>query len=161
QVRAFRLLADKATSRNGQVVYAVALTSQQAKSEPKKAPAPKETLLFDFERPADLKVWSNLILPDIKQKEPPVKMERSFENATRGEPSLKLTFAGGRWPTITTADVPDDWMPYWTFRADVTASRHCLVGFTVMQQKSQRGGGWDATVSRWTKTAFLKPGKNT
>ena len=24
-------------------------------------------------------------------------------------------------------------MPYWTFRADVTASRDCLVGFTVMQ----------------------------
>jgi hypothetical protein len=31
----------------------------------------------------------------------------------------------------------------------------------VMQEKSQRGGGWDPTVSRWTKTAFLKPGKNT
>src|SRR5262249_31603334 len=27
-------------------------------------------------------------------------------------------------------------------------------------EKSQRGGGWDATVSRWTKTELLKPGKN-
>ena len=52
-------------------------------------------------------------------------------------------------------------MPYATFRADVTASRHCLVGFTVLQEKSQRGGGWDPVVSRWTKTEFLKPGKNT
>lgn len=125
------------------------------------APAPRETLLFDFEGPADLKVWSNLELPDVKQKEPPVKLELSAENATRGKHSLKMTFAGGRWPTITTTAVPEDWMPYWTFRADVTASRHCVVGFTVMQEKSQRGGGWDATVSRWTKTAFLNPGKNT
>ena len=159
QVRTFRLLADKATSRNGQVVYAVALTDQQAKAAAKEEPTPKETLLFDFENPADLKVWSNLELPDVK--EPPVKIELSAENATRGKQSLKLTFAGGRWPTITTTDVPEDWMPYWTFRADVTASRYCLVGFSVMQEKSQRGGGWDPTVSRWTKTAFLKPGKNT
>jgi hypothetical protein len=161
QVHAFRLLADKATSRNGQVVYAVALASQQPKKGLKEAPAPRETLLFDFESPADLKVWSNLTLPDVKHKEPPVKIELSGDNATRGKQSLKLTFAGGRWPTITTTDVPADWMPYWTFRADVTASRHCLVGFTVLQEKSQRGGGWDPTVSRWTKTAFLKPGKNT
>jgi hypothetical protein len=161
QVSAFRLLADKATSRNGQVVYAVALASQQPKKGPKEAPAPKETLLFDFERPADLTVWSNLMLPDVRQKEPPIKIELSGDNATRGKQSLKLTFAGGHWPTITTTDVPADWMPYWTFRADVTASRHCLVGFTVLQEKSQRGGGWDPTVSRWTKTAFLKPGKNT
>lgn len=161
QVRAFRLLADKATARNGQTVYAVALTSQQPKAGSKEAPTPKETLLFDFEKPADLKVWSNLQLPDGKQQEPPVKIELSAENATRGKHSLKLTFAGGRWPTITTTDVPADWMPYWTFQADVTASRHCLVGFTVLQEKSQRGGGWDPTISRWTKTAFLKPGKNT
>src|SRR5207247_7510409 len=154
------LLADQATARNGEVVYAVALTSQQAKAAVKEIPAPKETLLFDFEKPADLSVWSNLKLPDVKQKEPPVKIELSAGNATRGKHSLKLTFAGGRWPTITTTDVPEDWMPYWTFHADVTASRHCIVGFTVLQEKSQRGGGWDATVSRWTKTAFLKPGKN-
>ena len=160
-VRALRLLADRATSRNGQVVYAVALVAQQPKTGPKEAPVPKKTLLFDFERPADLKAWSNLELPDVKQKEPAAKMELSSENATRGKHSLKIIFAGGRWPTITTTEVPEDWMPYWTFQADVTASRHCLVGFTVMQQKSQRGGGWDPTVGRWTKTAFLKPGKNT
>src|SRR5262249_44730010 len=32
--------------------------------------------------------------------------------------------------------------------------------FTVMQEKSQRGGDWDPLVSRWTKTAFLRPGTN-
>src|SRR5439155_12512700 len=44
QVRAFRLLADKATSRNGQVIYAVALAGQQPKAGAKEAPLPKETL---------------------------------------------------------------------------------------------------------------------
>ena len=128
------------------------------------APEPKaaeETLLFDFEEQADLKAWSNLELPEDKAKEPPAKIELSTENATRGKQSLKLTFAGGRWPTITTTQIPADWMPYWTFKADVTASRRCVVGFSVLQEKSQRGGGWDATVSRWTKTEFLNPGKNT
>src|SRR5262249_33996661 len=125
-----------------------------------KAP-PKEVVLFDFEDQADLKAWANLELPEAKEKEPPARVELSPENATRGKQSLKITFAGGRWPTVTTTRVPEDWMPYWTFRADVTAGRDCVVGFTVLQEKSQRGGGWDATVSRWTKTEFLKRGKNT
>ena len=42
-------------------------------------------------------------------------MELTAENATRGKQSLKLTFAGGRWPTITTTDIPEDWMPYALF----------------------------------------------
>ncbi len=158
---AFRLLADRATARKGQVEYSVALRSVVSVVPPQPKPAPEETLLFDFEDQADLKAWSNLELPDAKSKEPAAKIELSSENATRGKQSLKITFAGGRWPTITTTQVPGDWMPYWTFRADVTASRPCVVGFTVLQEKSQRGGGWDATVSRWAKTEFLKPGKNT
>jgi len=128
---------------------------------PQSKPAPKEVLLFDFEDPADLKAWSNLELPGAKVKEPAAKLELSDDHATSGKKSLKVTFAGGHWPTITTTQVPTDWMPYWTFKADVTVSRHCVVGFTVMQERSQRGGGWDATVSRWTKTEFLKPGRNT
>jgi len=138
----------------------VCLLGLPASAEEAKPP-PEETLLFDFEEQADLKAWSNLELPDARRKEPAAKIEHSTENATRGKHSLKITFAGGRWPTITTTQVPGDWMPYWTFRADVTASRHCVVGFTVLQEKSQRGGGWDPTVSRWTKTEFLKPGRNT
>jgi hypothetical protein len=132
-----------------------------ASAQPKSPPAPKETLLFDFENADDLKAWSNLELPDPKRKEPLARFELSTENATHGAHSLKITFAAGRWPTLTTTAVPEDWMPYATFRADVTVGRHCLVGFTVLQEKSQRGGGWDPTVSRWTKTEFLKPGKNT
>ncbi|MFO0966758.1 MAG: DNRLRE domain-containing protein [Gemmataceae bacterium] len=121
--------------------------------------APPERLLFDFEDAAALKDWSNL--DSGKAREPAARIERSTEHATSGKHSLKITFAGGRWPTITTTNVPANWMPYWTFKADVTVGRHCVVGFTVLQEKSRRGGGWDATVSRWTKTEFLQPGTNT
>jgi hypothetical protein len=34
-----------------------------------------ERTLFDFENADELKCWSNLELPDAKQKEPPVKVE--------------------------------------------------------------------------------------
>jgi hypothetical protein len=123
-------------------------------------PAPAEKMLFDFEDDADLKAWSNLELPDAKQKEPPAKIELSTENVTAGKHSLKITFVGGIWPTITTTQVLDDWTPFQTFKADVTVGRTCLVGFTALQEKSQRGTGWDAGISRWARTFFLKPGKN-
>jgi hypothetical protein len=117
-------------------------------------------LLFDFENSADLRAWSNLELPEAKAKEPPAQIALSTDHATSGKHSLKLTFAGGNWPTVTTTEVLSDWLPYQTFEADVTVARHCVVGFTALQEKSQRGVGWDALVSRWTKTAFLQPGLN-
>jgi hypothetical protein len=117
-------------------------------------------LLFDFENPADVKAWSNLEMSDVKAKEPPVQITLAPEHATSGKHSLKLTFAGGNWPTVTTTEVLNDWLPYQTIEADVTVARHCVVGFTALQEKSQRGEGWDALVSRWTKTAFLQPGQN-
>jgi hypothetical protein len=129
-----------------------------AAAEPPASPASK--MLYDFEDEADVKAWSNLELPDAKDREPPVRVERVAEHATSGKHSLKLTFAGGRWPTVTTTQVTDDWLSHPTFHADVTASRPCVIGFTVMQEKSQRGGGWDANISRWTKTVFLKAGTN-
>jgi hypothetical protein len=124
------------------------------------ADQPAVKVLFDFEEAADLTAWSNLALPDAKEKEPPAKIELSTEHATSGKRSLKITFAGGRWPTITTTQVLDDWLPYHTFEADVTVSRACLVGFTALQEKSQRGDGYDLSISRWTKTALLRPGTN-
>jgi hypothetical protein len=139
-------------------IFVLTLVMTSSAADPK--PAAPDKVIFDFEDAADLKAWSNLELPDAKQKEPPVKIELSTENATSGKHSLKLTFAGGRWPTITTTQIPDDWTPWQTFQADVTVSRPCLVGFAVLQEKSKRGGGWDDLISRWTKTAFLKPGAN-
>ncbi|WP_020471025.1 DNRLRE domain-containing protein [Zavarzinella formosa] len=124
------------------------------------ADVPPEKSLYDFENEADLKTWANLELPDAKDKEPPVKFELSGDHATSGKHSLKLTFAGGLWPTITTTQVTQDWLAYKTFKADVFADRHCVIGFTLHQEKSIRGEGWDPVISRWTKTVFLKPGKN-
>ena len=68
--------------------------------------------LFDFEDAAELKLWSNLELPDAKPKEPAAKFELSAEHVTSGKHSLKITFAGGRWPTLTTTQIPADWLSY-------------------------------------------------
>jgi len=121
---------------------------------------PADKLVFDFEDPADVNGWSNLALEGAKEKEPPAKIERSTDHATSGKHSLKLSFAGGLWPTATTESVSQDWLEFKTFKADVTVSRPCVVGFTLLQEKSQRGDDWEPVTSRWTTTAFLKPGKN-
>src|SRR5438067_2350845 len=44
------------------------------------------------------------------------------------------------------------------FPADVTVGRPCVVGFAALQENSKRGGDWDGAVSRWTRTAILRPG---
>lgn len=126
------------------------------------SPVRADKVLYDFEVAADLQGWSNLELP--KDKEPPVKIELAPAHATSGKHSLKLTFAGGLWPTITTTHVTQDWLDakaFKSFKADVTVNRPCVVGFTLLQENSQRGYGWDPAISRWVKTAFLQPGKNT
>ena len=116
----------------------------------------KEKIIFDFEDAADLKAWAN-VLPDpkAKKKDPPAKIELVAENATSGKQCLKLTFAGGKCPAVATEQVAQDWLAYQTFQADVTVSRECKVGFAIMQDK-----GEGPPISRWTKTAFLQPGKN-
>jgi len=120
-----------------------------------------DKVLYDFEDPAMLKSWSNLDLKPLLKPEPPVTFALSTDHATSGKHSLKLTFAGGEWPTIATTEVTQDWFTYLTFKADVTVPRTCVVGFTLFQEKSTRGGGWDNVISHWTTTAFMKPGKNT
>src|SRR5262249_1832746 len=120
-----------------------------------------DKVLFDFEDDADLKAWSNLELPAPAPKEPAAKVELSTDNATSGKRSLKITFAGGRWPTLTTTAGPDDWMAWETFQADGAVSKPCLLGFSVLQENSKRGGDWDGAVSRWCKTELLTPGKHT
>jgi hypothetical protein len=120
----------------------------------------EELVLFDFEEAGDLKAWTNLELSDAKMKEPAAVIERSIDKASSGKHSLKITFAGGAWPTLTTTSVPADWNAWNTFHADVWVSRPCVVGFTVLQEQSKRGEGYEEAVSRWTRTAFLKAGKN-
>ena len=117
-------------------------------------------VLYDFEAKDALAGWENLVLEQSKEQEPAVKLEQAAEHATSGKQSLKLTFAGGNWPTVTTTKMDDAWLHFQTFHADVFAPRACLVGFTIFQEKSQRGEGWDPLISRWTKTAILRKGEN-
>jgi len=92
--------------------------------------------------------------PLESSKEPKAKVERTSDGA------LRITFAGGRWPTVATSAIPDDWTPWKSFAAEVTVGRDCLVGFEAVQEKSRRDESWDGVISRWAKTVFLKAGKN-
>src|SRR5262245_58178801 len=139
------------------IVMAAAIAGADEKS------TPGERIVFDFEDPIEISAWSSAPVagnPATKVKDPPPRFELSNDNATSGKHSLKITFAGGEWPTIATTRVPADWLTHQTFCADVIVPRPCLVGFTVMQEKSRRGEGWDEMVSRWTKTVPCHAGRN-
>jgi hypothetical protein len=124
------------------------------------AKEPDDLMLFDFEKADDLKAWTNLDLSGARVKELAARIERSRAMASSGNHSLKITFAGGAWPTLTTTRVPADWTAWQTLKADVMVSRPCVVGFTAWQERSKRGEGYEEAVSRWTRTVFLKTGKN-
>jgi hypothetical protein len=121
-------------------------------------PQDGEKALGDLEDPAGLQSWSNLELPGVK--EPAVTLELTADGARSGRHALKITFAGGTWPTVACSRVPEDLTAFKTLLADVTVGRPCVVGFTFFQEKSQRGDGWAPVVSRWSSTQFLKPGLN-
>jgi len=145
-----------------------------------------DRVLFDFEDETALQAWLPLDLnaallkqwevaaavavkegkptpkkPGPMPTEPAPKIELSPQNATAGKHSLKITFAGGTWPAITTTKIPlpGDWKEFQTFKADVTVSRPCLVGFRIMQEKSVRDSTWEGDISRWEKTALLPAGR--
>src|SRR4051794_7703682 len=126
------------------------------------AAAPKspvtDRVLFDFEDAGQAAAWAPVAMG--KAAEPAAKVERVADPAAGGH-RLKVTFAGGTWPAVGTTRIPDDFGPWETFRADVTVARPCVVGFTVLQEGSKRGGDWDGAVSRWSKTAILSAGTHT
>jgi hypothetical protein len=108
-------------------------------------------LLAAQDTPLDVQGWGNLAIPG--EKEPAAVVERSGDG-------VKITFAGGTWPTVASSNVPGDWTSFKTLKAEVTAGRPCLIGFTLFQEKSRRGDGWDPVISRWTTTRFLRAGRN-
>jgi hypothetical protein len=150
----------------------------------------EEKMLFDFEDEAGLRGWTPTNVGDLREDarkavferlarekgaaapwyqppapplapEPPVKLELAAEHATSGKHSLKLTYAGGRLPTVGTDAVPvADWSGYKTFRADVTASRTCVVVVRVMREGSRRGDDWEGMISRYEEVARLEAGRN-
>jgi hypothetical protein len=103
-----------------------------------------------LDKAAEAGAWA----PLEPSKDPKAKVERTSEGA------LRITFAGGSWPTLATSAVPEDWSPWKSLAAEVTVGRDCLIGFQAVQEKSRRDDSWEGVVSRWAKTSFLKAGRN-
>jgi hypothetical protein len=152
--------------------------------------AAEDRALFDFDREPAVKAFANIDVYALREgearaaieaaaraatnpatapaykspasmpSEPAVRIERSAPGAD-GKCGLKLTFAGGRMPTISAPCLLDDWRPYQGFVADVTASRTCVVVFRAMAQTSKYGTGYNQGVSRWEFAARLTAGRNT
>ncbi|MCL2641788.1 MAG: DNRLRE domain-containing protein [Phycisphaerales bacterium] len=110
------------------------------------APPKPDQLLFDF----NAQNWSVVENPDAKAKEPDATV-----SADNGK--LQITFAGGQFPAVGTSTVPiADWSPFNAVKVDVTAPRHCVVGFRARtDQDDPKDMG-----TRWEVTSFLNPGLN-
>lgn len=117
--------------------------------------------LVDLEASDAVKAWSSLEPSDPEPTEPAASAQIVEASTAGGKHTLRITFAGGTWPAITTTQIAGDWELYRTFKADVTVNRACVVGFRALQQKSRRDESWDGLISRWVKTAFVHPGTNT
>jgi len=77
-----------------------------------------------LEKAADAASWQDLGLA----KEPKAKVERGPAGRFR------IVYAGGRWPTVATSEIPEDWSPWKTLAAEVTVERDCLFGFEAVQE---------------------------
>ncbi len=141
-------------------LFLTGLLASRTGGAPKREVLP-DLVLYDFEEPQAASAWKNLEPSDPEPNEPPAKVEVVRENATHGTHSLRITFTGGTWPAVTTTQVAKDWTPYFTFKADVTVKRAGVIGFRALQETSKRDESWDGAVSRWVKTEFVQPGKNT
>lgn len=148
--------------------------------------AAEDHVLFDFKEPGCDRAWSNVdiyalrqaeakteaearakagqpvaTLPAALPAEPPVRIDRSDQGAGGGRYALKLTFAGGQFPTVSAKSPLADWRPYKSFRAEATASRTCLLVFRAMARTSRYGTSYADGCSRWEFAARLEAGRNT
>jgi len=106
--------------------------------------------------PVKIAPYKELVQP---AKEPDIQIEQATDGVS-GKRGMRLTFAGGRMPTIAMKPSETDWTKFKTFKATVTASRTCLVVFRVMCDKSQYGTQHNDGVSRWEFAARCEAGKN-
>ncbi|MFB3892978.1 MAG: DNRLRE domain-containing protein [Phycisphaerae bacterium] len=151
----------------------------------------EDKVLFDFRDKDAAKAWSNIDMAALREAEakatiaalartatnpatvpvyrppasapaePQVKIEIAPCGETAGQNCLRLTYAGGRMPTISTPSPLDDWRPYKAFMADVTVGRTCMVVFRAMAATSKYGVGYNDGCSRWEFAARCEKGKNT
>ena len=121
--------------RSGALLLWLSTTLGAVQARP---PGAQDRTLFDFEEEEEPARWSACRLPEVKEEEPAVRVERTPKGATSGRYALKLTFTGGFWPAVSTdrIAVPGPWKEFQTLLADVTVDRRCLVGFRVYQSRS-------------------------
>src|SRR5678815_3716652 len=89
---------------------------------PAAAPATTvDAVLFDFEEEADVARWGPCAIPEVKENEPALKIERISDQATSGRGALKLTGGGGFWPAVATEHIPvaGDWKEFKILKVDV------------------------------------------
>src|SRR5689334_24102129 len=83
-------------------------------------PAAVEAVLFDFEEEGDAARWTPRAIPEVKEAEPALRVERVADHATSGSHALKITAQGGFWPAVATDHTPvaGDWREYKILKAD-------------------------------------------
>jgi len=128
-----------------------------------KAADDKDQALFRFEGEASATDWMPVKLPEIDKEQPPPTIEivaqpKSKAGDTPVGKCLKITFAGGEWPTVATTKIPvaGNWKSYQTLKADVTVDRPSVAYFRIYQGKPDG----KAPQPRWEKTMTLPAGRN-
>jgi hypothetical protein len=123
----------------------------------------KDQVLFAFEGASAAQDWAPVRLPDIEKDSPAPHIEVITDpkaTATNGQAGkrLKITFAGGEWPTIGTTNIPvqGNWKSFQTLKADLTVDRPSVAYFRVYQGKPDG----KSPQPRWEKTMNLLPGRN-
>ncbi len=113
--------------------------------------------IYLFNEPQDISNWTSI---ETGLKDSVVKIEPSVENTTKSKYSMKLTYDGGEFPTVGTKVIADGILNSKYLCADITAPRDCVVGFSLMQQKSKEGYINKDSHSKYIGTVFLHKGLN-
>jgi hypothetical protein len=120
----------------------------------------KDQVLFNFAGQSAIKDWKPMKLPEVNEEQPAPTIESATTKADDGatSESLKITFAGGDWPTVGTTNIPipGNWKSFQTLRAELTVDRESVAYFRVCQGKPDDKSRQPC----WQKTMTLLPGRN-
>src|SRR6185437_13329214 len=127
------------------------------------AAEPADVSLFDFARSPTTDGWAPVKLAELKADQPAAKVEISRDTSAVGksnvgQSAMKITFAGGQWPTIGTSIIPvkGTWKEFHTVKATLIVE-HSAVAFIGIGQGAQNS---KALKPQWEKTLILRPGRN-
>lgn len=116
-----------------------------------------EKVLFDFTAPDSASHWKAHRLPQLVAPEPEPSVEHVPASATNPA-SLKITFAGGVWPTVATTTIPvtGNWKEFQSIRLDLTVDRPCVAYLRIHQTKVNERN----ELAHWETTLMLQKGRN-